>query len=53
MLAATVYLPLFLRSKKRSYSHNELQAMISQLITGDFQIDEDPVYQDFIVCGRK
>ena len=53
MLAATVYLPLFLRSKKRSYSHNELQAMISRLTTAEFQIDEDPVYQDFIVYGRK
>ncbi len=53
ILAGTVYLPLFLRSKKRSYSHNELQAMISRLTLGDFQIDEHPVYQDFIVYGRK
>jgi len=53
MLAGIVYLPLFLRTKKRSYSHSELQAMISQLTIAEFQIDENPVYQDFIVCGRK
>ena len=53
MLAGTIYLPLFLRSKKRSYLRHELQAMITELTTGDFQIEEDPVYQDFIVCGRK
>jgi len=53
MLAGIVYLPLFLRTKKRSYSHNELLAMISQLAIAEFQIDENPVYQDFIVCGRK
>ena len=53
MLAGTVYLPLFLRPKKRSYSRHELQTMITELTTGDFQIEEDTVYQDFIVYGKK
>ena len=53
MLAGTVYLPLFLRPKKISYSRHELQTMITELTTGVFQIEEDPVYQDFIVYGRK
>jgi len=53
ILVATVYLPLLLRTKKRSYSHNELQATISRLKTRDFQIDEDPLYQDFIIYGIK
>jgi ubiquinone/menaquinone biosynthesis C-methylase UbiE len=53
MLVWTVYLPLFLRSKKRSYSRHELQMMITVLTTGDLKIEEDPVYQDFIVYGIK
>jgi len=53
MLVWTVYLPLFLRSKKRSYSRHELQMMIAELTTGDLKIEEDPVYQDFIVYGIK
>jgi len=53
MLVGTVYLPLFLRSKKRAYSRHELQMMITKLTTGDFQIEEDTVYQDFIVYGKK
>jgi hypothetical protein len=27
--------------------------MIAQLTNGGFQVEEDPVYQDFIVYGRK
>ena len=53
MLVGIVYLPLLFRPKRKSYSRNELEAMITQLTTGDFQIEEDPVYQDFIVYGRK
>jgi len=53
MIAGIIYLPLFLRSKKRFYSHNELLTMVNQMATAEFQIDEDPVYQDFIVYGRK
>lgn len=53
MLVGTVYLPLLVRPKRKSYSRSELEAMITQLATGDFQIEEDSVYQDFIVYGRK
>jgi ubiquinone/menaquinone biosynthesis C-methylase UbiE len=53
IVVGSLYLPLLLRSKKRSYLRHELQAMITELTTGDFQIEEDPVYQDFIVYGRK
>lgn len=53
MLASIIYLPLFLRPKKISYSHNELQEMITRLMAGNLQIEEDPVYQDYIVYGRK
>ncbi|MFC2067033.1 class I SAM-dependent methyltransferase [Chloroflexota bacterium] len=48
-----VYLPLLLRSKKRKYSHEELQAMFVELVTGDFHIEAYPMYQDFIVYGEK
>jgi len=48
-----VYLPLFLRPRKRLYSRGELQAMFARLIARHFQIEEDPVYHDFIVYGRK
>lgn len=53
MLMGFVYLPLVFRPKKRFYSYCELQAMIAQLTNGGFQVEEDPVYQDFIVYGRK
>ena len=53
MLVGIVYVPLLFRPKRKSYSSSELQAMIGQLTTGGFQIEEDPIYQDFIVYGRK
>jgi len=53
MLVGTVYLPLLLRPKKKTYSRQELEAIITKLKTRDFQIEEDTVYQDFIVYGRK
>jgi len=31
----------------------ELEAKITELTTRDFQIEEDAIYQDFIVHGRK
>lgn len=53
MLVGIVYLPLLFRPKRKSYSCSELEAMIGQLTTGGLQIEEDPIYQDFIVYGRK
>jgi len=48
-----VYLPLLFRLKKRFYSLAQLEAIITESTTGDFQIEEEPVYQDFIVYGKK
>ena len=53
MLVGIVYLPLLFRPKQKSYSRSKLEAMITQLTAGDFRIEEDPVYQDFIVYGTK
>ena len=53
MVVGVVYLPLLLRPKKRLYSRSQLEAIITKSTTGDFQIEEEPVYQDFIVYGRK
>lgn len=53
IVAGTVYLPLLFRPKRKSYSRSELEAMIAGLTTEDFQIEEDAVYQDFIVYGKK
>jgi len=53
VVVGSVYLPLLLRPKKRFYSCGELEAIITELTTADFQIEEEVVYQDFIVYGRK
>ena len=53
VVMGTVYLPLLLRPRKKSYSRRELQMLMAELTTGDFQIKDDAVYQDFIVYGRK
>ena len=53
ILVGFVYLPLLFRPKRKSYSRSELEAMFSKLTTGNFRIEEEPVYQDFIVHGRK
>jgi len=53
MLAGIVYLPFLLRPKPNPYSQSELHSMIRRLAGGDFHIEEDPVYQDFIVYGNK
>jgi ubiquinone/menaquinone biosynthesis C-methylase UbiE len=53
MLAGIVYLPFLMRPKPNPYSRSELRTMIGQLASRGFHIEEDPVYQDFIVYGRK
>ena len=53
ILAGIAYLPLLIRPKRKSYSHNELETMINQLISATFQIEEDTIYQDFIIHGEK
>jgi len=53
MLLGVIYLPLLFRSKRKSYLRSDIEKMIAQLNGVDLQIEEDPVYQDFIVNGRK
>lgn len=53
MIMSTIYVPLLLRFKKRKYSCEELRLIFAKLITHDFQIESFPMYQDFIVYGKK
>lgn len=53
VLGGIVYLPLLFRSKRRSYSRRQLETVFSRLTDGDFRIEEYPVYNDFIIYGRK
>ena len=53
ILVGAVYLPLLFRPKKRFYSRHQLEVMFNELTGGDFQIEEYPLYLDFIVYGRK
>ena len=48
-----LYLPLLLRAKQRFYSHQDIETMFTKLKPGDFQIEEYPTYNDFIISGRK
>ncbi len=52
IVAGTVYLPLLFRPERRPYLRSELEVMITRLTSGGFRIEEDPVYQDFIVYGK-
>jgi len=53
MVMGIGYLPLLFRPQRKSYSRSQLEAMITQLTAGAFHIEEDSVYQDFIVHGQK
>ena len=53
LMGGIVYLPLFFRSKRRSYSREELKKVFFKLTDGNFQIEEYPIYNDFIIYGRK
>jgi len=53
MVVGIVYIPLLLRPRRQSYSHDDLEGMLTELAGNNFQIEEDAVYQDFIICGRK
>ncbi len=48
-----VYLPLMLRPHRRSYSRNELEKILQGLGAGVSAVDDDPVYRDHIISGRK
>jgi SAM-dependent methyltransferase len=53
MMAGTVYLPLLLRTHKKVYSRPELTAMMERLGAADLETEEDTVYRDLIIYGRK
>lgn len=53
IVMSTIYVPLLLRLKKRKYSCEELRLIFTRLITRNFQIESFPMYQDFIVYGKK
>ena len=53
--AGVLYMPasLWVRPKQGFYSLPDLKALLSSFTPGGYSIEEDPVYQDFIVYGRK
>lgn len=53
--AAAVNIPIafWVRPKQGFYSYQDLQRMFADLRITDCEIQEDSVYQDFIVYGRK
>jgi len=53
IIGTFVYLPLLFRPKRRQYSKNELHSFFAGYTNGDFNIEEFPVYQDYIVSGSK
>jgi len=53
LLGGIVYLPLLLRPKRRYHSRRELEVILSEVADGSLQIEEYPVYNDYIVYGRK
>jgi len=53
LLGGIVYLPLLFRPMRRSNSRRELEEILSEVADGGLQIEEYPVYNDYIVYGRK
>jgi len=53
MVLGILYIPVFLRAKKRAYSYQGLEAMFTGMRQTTFQIDKYQVYNDFIVYGKK
>lgn len=52
IVSGFVYLPFLFRSEARVYKKNEVTELFAKL-TKNFQIEDFPVYSDFIVYGRK
>jgi ubiquinone/menaquinone biosynthesis C-methylase UbiE len=53
MLLGLVYIPLLLRPHKKAYQREELLALFAGFPGTVVKAEEDPVYQDFIVIGKK
>lgn len=48
-----VYVPLLLRSSRRVFTHNAINALFNDLPVGRLSIEEERAYQDFVVGGEK
>lgn len=53
VIAGIVYLPLLSRENRKSYKRSELEVLFSQISGLNYSIEEDPLYQDYIVFGNK
>jgi len=53
MTLGILYIPVLLRAKKRAHSYAGLEAMLAGMRQTAFQIEEYPVYNDYIVHGNK
>ncbi len=53
LLVGIVYLPLMFRPGKRSYSRPRLETMMTGLGVSHCSVEEDTVYNDFVVAGIK
>jgi ubiquinone/menaquinone biosynthesis C-methylase UbiE len=52
-LLGLVYIPLLMRPNKKAYSREELSALFAAFPAAGIETEEDPVYQDFIISGKK
>lgn len=53
VLVGLVCIPMMFRPGKRYYSREELGAMITALNPSSFEMEEEPLYHDFVISGRK
>jgi ubiquinone/menaquinone biosynthesis C-methylase UbiE len=53
VIAGIAYLPLLFRTNRKSYQRNELKVLFSRISDSNYSIEEDLLYQDYIVYGSK
>ncbi len=53
MFASILYLPMLLRTKRKSYKLDELQEMLGKYPDISFQVEQFDEYRDFVVYGNK
>ncbi len=53
LATAPIYLPLLLRPNQKAFAREALESLMRTVGTDGFSIEEDIVYQDFIVFGRR
>lgn len=52
-LVGILCLPMLFRPGRRVYSEHELEGIFAASKVADLFIEEDALYRDFIICGRK